>query len=44
LYGSDVFRRSKLAQTLTAVVTSRRKKIKARGPQTRGDFLRSLWK
>jgi hypothetical protein len=35
---------SRLVRKLSAVVYSRREKVAARGPLTRGDFLRSLWK
>jgi hypothetical protein len=35
---------SRLVRKLAAVVHSRGEKVAARGPVTRGDFLRSLWK
>jgi len=39
-----VFKLTGLVRALTAVVSSRHKKVEARGPLSRGEFLRSLWK
>jgi hypothetical protein len=41
---ATVLRLSKFFRSFTAVVHRRREKVEARGPLSRGDFLRSLWK